>query len=373
MKVEREIAWFSLPFAAGVIAAAYAADVPAVTESIFASSALYAAVAFMACLIITSGKTQYAGYAPILVCLMSFTCGLFTGMTGHMMAACSPEVPGAVTARLASLGAAMGDHIDTIAFSDSGTNAVIKALLTGDRSSLSTETAESFRSSGASHILALSGLHLGIIYMIISRSLAFAGNSPAALRIRSILTILLCGTYTLATGAGDSITRAFIFILAGETAKLTGRHRSTAGIMMASLFLQLAADPTAARSVGFQLSYAAMAGIAFIFPFLKNFWHYGIQQKPPRGGLLQHIWNSAALSISCQMTAGPIAYLYFGTFPKHFLLTNLIALPLTGFIIPISILVLAASMAGVCPAWLLHAAEAAVNALSYSLRIISGM
>ena len=94
MKVEREIAWFSLPFAAGVIAAAYAADVPAVTESIFASSALYAAAAFMACLIITSGKTQYTGYAPILVGAMSLACGLFTGITGHMRAACCPEVQG---------------------------------------------------------------------------------------------------------------------------------------------------------------------------------------------------------------------------------------------------------------------------------------
>ena len=85
------------------------------------------------------------------------------------------------------------------------------------------------------------------------------------------------------------------------------------------------------------------------------------------------IGASAALSISCQLTTGPLAYICFGTFPKYFLLSNLIALPLTGAIIPISILTVAMYTAGICPGILIRITEAAVQVMCRSLDIISGM
>lgn len=364
MKVEREIAWFSLPFAAGAVTAVYAADMPAISTDIFSALSAWAAAICMTYILNRSGNTGDKTFSLASSVFLSFICGILTGFTGHMRQISSPETPGQLWARLTAIGRHMGTHIDMLPFSSSGTNALIKALLTGDRGDLPRETVESFRASGASHILALSGMHLGIIYMMISRCLSFAGNYPAAARIRSILTISLCGIYTGATGAGPSIVRAYIFILYGEAARLSGRRATTAGIMLGSLALQLMVSPLSAKSIGFQLSYAAMAGIAFIYPKLK---------KLRVGGPLRRIWNPAALSISCQLTAGPVAFLYFGTFPRYFLLTNLIALPLASLIIPLALLSLGLSSAGACPDFLIQTTEKAAGLLTSSLAIIAGM
>ena len=155
---------------------------------------------------------------------------------------------------------------------------------------------------------------------------------------------------------------------------------------MAALLIHLVIDPQAIREVGFQLSYAAMAGIAFIYPWLSSFWperadsieegepsHKGKHSSIWRPRPLKWIWNSAAMSISCQLTTGPLAYFYFETFPMHFLLTNLIALPLTSLLIPFALLTLCLSSLGLCPDLLLRATEALVTALTSSLSIISGM
>jgi competence protein ComEC len=224
-----------------------------------------------------------------------------------------------------------------------------------------------FRESGASHILALSGLHLGIIYGIISWLLSFLGNSPYANKARAFLIIASCGLYTAVTGAGASITRAFFFILIREVSRLCNRYTSTAQVLMSALFLQLLISPESAGDIGFQLSYSAMAGIAFIFPWLKNLWPEG------KGGLMKWVWTSAAMSISCQITTGPIAFFYFGTFPQHFLLTNLIAIPLTGLIIPSSLVALALNYAGICPDFMIWFTEKLVCILTESMNIVASM
>ena len=79
------------------------------------------------------------------------------------------------------------------------------------------------------------------------------------------------------------------------------------------------------------------------------------------------------MSIACQITTAPLAWYYFGTFPVHFLLTNLIALPLTGLIIPLAILTLTLSVFGICPEMISRACEMLVTALSQALDIISAM
>jgi competence protein ComEC len=260
----------------------------------------------------------------------------------------------------------MGALIDSMAFEDSQTNGMTKALLTGDRSGISSDTAEVFRNSGASHILALSGLHLGIIYGIVSRSLSIFGNSRSARIIKSLLTMLACGAYTLATGAGASITRAYIFIVVKETAAMAGRTVSLKGVLAVSMMLYLAFDPTAAADIGFQLSYAAMFGIAFIYPVLKKMW-----RNKWMG--MKWIWESAALSISCQITTGPLAWHYFGTFPQYFLLTNLIAIPLAGMIIPAALLTTVLSAAGCCPDIVITITEWLTQTMYEALRIIASM
>ena len=260
--------------------------------------------------------------------------------------------------------------IDELPFESENTSALIKALLTGERSGLSAEIKASFRASGASHILALSGLHLGIIYGILSKALSLIGNSHILRIFRSLLIICVCGIYTLATGAGDSLVRAFIFISLREVAKITGRYHGLGQILFASLVIQLVFDPLAIRSVSFQLSYSAMAGIAFIYPWLQGLW----ERVPEFFRVIRPIrwtWNTVALSIACQLTTAPLAYIYFGTFPMHFILTNLLTLPLTGLLIPAALLTLVLSALGCCPILLVHTTEWLTGTLIWTLEVIS--
>ena len=149
---------------------------------------------------------------------------------------------------------------------------------------------------------------------------------------------------------------------------ISGRKRNLGDILFASLFIQLVIWPESATDIGFQLSYAAMAGIAFIYPRLKTFLREDKVPKPARW-----IWNSAAMSISCQLTTGPLAYCYFGTFPEYFLLTNLIALPLAGLIISAALLTIVLHMIGICPEFMIVGTEILVRALTESLKTISQM
>lgn len=365
MRVERDIAGIALPFAAGVALAAWSGAFVCARPHLWA--ALFISILLTSSVYLLHPVHRTASDLSVrsAICLCLASCGILCGIRAEITSTGGPGTfDFMVNAR--TMGTAAGGFIDSISFRNPDTNAILKALLTGDRADIPGHVIQAFRDSGASHILALSGLHLGIIYGILAKLLSYLGNTPSAVRIRSLVTILACGLYTLATGAGASIVRAFLFILLGESARLHGRFRSTGTVLLSALVIHLAVDPSAIREVGFQLSYAAMAGIAFIFPWLKGFWPEG---KNP----LRWIWTTAAMSISCQITTGPLAWFYFGTFPIHFLLTNLIAIPLTGLIIPTALAVLLLSALGICPEMLLRACEMLVTALSQALEIISVM
>ena len=281
--------------------------------------------------------------------------------------------PGAdTTTFLERWASARGDRlrafIDHIPFPSAGTAPLLKVLLTGDRSGLSRDTVRIFRESGGAHLLALSGLHIGILYLILSRLLWPLGNSPRARHFRYALTVLAAGLFTLMTGASPSIVRAFLFIFLTETARLTGRPRNPLRILSTALLIQLVLTPSAITSVGFQLSYLAMAGIFMLFPILDS-WYPGSSRFDP----VRRIWEAAALSISCQVFTGPLAWLRFHSFPTYFLLTNLFALPLTTLLMGTAVTTLALRGLGCCPGLLIQATDALCRVLVRILEIIASM
>lgn len=366
MKVEREIAGFSLPFAAGTAISAYAADssyglcIHGVTPALM-SAMLLTALLFR--------LPSRSCLQDLTTAALGFCLGVFCSFSASITAI-SGNVS-SLASKAEGLGLAMREACSSVPFASETTNTIVKALITGDRSGMPAAITETFRKSGASHILALSGLHLGIIYMIVSRILLPAGKQRSAAIIRSLATISICGIYTFATGAGPSISRALLFIILRETAAITGRSGDAASVFHSALMLQLSISPLSVMSVGFQLSYAAMAGITFIYPRLKHLWPDPEGTAP--ASPIRKIWDSAALSISCQLTTAPLACFYFGSFPVHFMLTNLIAMPLTGLIIPSAVATVLLNEAGACPDLLVRWTELLIRALSGSLSVISGM
>ncbi len=215
-------------------------------------------------------------------------------------------------------------RIDAIPFRDTRLNGLAKALLTGQRGDLDKGIEDAFRAAGGAHILALSGLHLTLIYGIFNKLLFWMGHSPLMRTIKAAVLVLSTGFYSIMTGAGPSVTRAFLFVVINETAMLCPeRKRPTAAVFCGAMAIQLAFNPLIVKSLSFQLSYLSISGIFLIFPILRDWF--------PAGGrsFMRKIWQSAAISISCQLTTAPLIWLRFKSFPVYFLVCNLLAVPLS--------------------------------------------
>ena len=285
--------------------------------------------------------------------------GLFASVAGSFRAG------GASFAPAMDAAGRLGWMIDGIPFASADTSAVLKAFLIGDRSGLGRSVVELFRGSGASHLLALSGLHVGIIWSVLSRAGAILGNSRRARVVRYVLSIGTVGFFTLMTGAGPSICRAFLFILIRETAVLFGRKAEAQGVLFAALTIQLALTPWAIRSVGFQLSYLAAGGIIRLFPSLGSVF--------PGKGPVKRIWDASMLSLSCQAFTAPLAWYHFGSLPRFFLICNLLAIPLTTLVIFAGIVCITLTAAGCCPAAVIWSCDFLVSLLEKTLSVISRM
>ncbi len=307
-------------------------------------------------------------------------------------------------------GAAFADFIDSVPYGDRMSNALVKAFLAGDRSGIPGDVRDGFRDAGASHLLALSGLHLSIIYLVFSKLLSVLGNAPRVANLRSVIIILCSGFFTLMTGATPSLTRAFLFILLREAATILRRRNDSIHIFSIALMIQLAASPSSISSVGFQLSYLAMLGIFLIYPPLNGLWdrlvrildEIAANREQTGGGTggtssaagrtadseadddggaagrllskaMQKVWSLCALSISCQVFTAPAVMAYFGTFPRYFLITNLLCLPLSNLIMIVSLIVLPLQAIGLCPGFLLHLTDLLIRALVFILTTIASL
>ncbi len=346
MVVERDIVAISVPYSAGV---ALTALLPAAGTAAYLGAALSLAVCTLCTLFFCRSRARSG-----LILLAFFAAGLFGGYSCPLVQAAGGggwnPGKGALEALL--------DTIDGIGFSGTQTGALAKALLTGQRAELSSGTVAAFRAAGAAHILALSGLHLGVIYGILHKSLAVAGRSRAAELGGSVLILAVSGFYVLMTGSSASVVRAYLFICINELSRLfPGRRRRPLAVFAAALMVQLCANPLIIRSVGFQLSYLAMLGIYLLFPKMDS-WFPGGRMNP-----LRRIWSASALTISCQLFTAPAVWWHFRSFPVYFLITNLVALPLTEFFIICAVASTATAAAGCCPSPLIYLTDLCGNAL----------
>lgn len=258
--------------------------------------------------------------------------------------------------------------IEEIPFKESSTAALLKAFLTGDRSGLEPELLSIFRKSGASHLLALSGLHLGIIYLILSKLISIGGGADAIRKTGAATIILITLFYTVMTGASPSISRAFLFILIREGGVLIGRRSSLVRCWCIALTIQTSISPTSLLLPGFQLSYLAMLGICLLMPPLQSIFPAGKIKSP-----MKRIWDIASLSLSCQAFTAPLSLKLFGSFPQFFLITNLLAMPMMTVLMISAVLCVFLSALGLCPGIVTQFTEALCRLLIRILEIVCMM
>ena len=207
---------------------------------------------------------------------------------------------------------------------------IAAALLLGDRSGLDYEIKTAFRNAGISHALALSGMHVGIIWSIIcALTAAFRWNYRT--RIFSfILSIAIIFTYAIITGLSPSVSRACIMIAVWKTAGLLCHSDDRIGPLVIAAFVIALFNPMAVEMIGFQLSFAAVAGIVFLYPAVEESIRKVFTARKRNIG--RRIAASGArlmgITMTCQIATFPLILLYFGRVSGNFLISNLVSAPL---------------------------------------------
>lgn len=153
---------------------------------------------------------------------------------------------------------------------DNSQSAILTAFVTGSKESIGKSTKETFRSSGAAHLLALSGLHVGILFMILNRITALFSLTLAARRMRVLVVVGCTAAFLTITGFIPSLARAIIMAAICSIAKVWGYRIARAETLVITAFLLICYNPQVVASIGFQLSFAAMAGIMLIMPTLSE-------------------------------------------------------------------------------------------------------
>ncbi|MBQ2244049.1 MAG: ComEC/Rec2 family competence protein [Bacteroidales bacterium] len=205
---------------------------------------------------------------------------------------------------------------------ESTANSLLKALAMGDKGGLPQSLKISYRLSGAMHLLALSGLHVGFIYGGLSWVLGWIPKIGYLHIIRSIAIIILLIFYAIFTGATPSICRAVLMASIYEIGRIAGREKHGLNALSISALMICLIDPSAPAGISFQLSYCAMLGIFLIQPHLER-----AISEISSNMRIRKIWNTIGISISCQLATLPLTLFYFDSFPLVSLLTNLITMP----------------------------------------------
>lgn len=215
------------------------------------------------------------------------------------------------------------------------------AITLGLKSHLDGEVQNAYAAAGAMHVLAVSGLHVGIIYLIINFLLKPLLQLPTGgTLLHTAICLQTLWLYAALTGFSPSVQRAavmFSFVIVGRAIQ---RQSSIYNTLACSAFALLWFNPFLMYSVGFQLSYLAVFGIVYLQPKIAAWWE-------PRHWLTTKLWDLTAVSIAAQIATFPLSLYYFHQFPVYFWIANIFVIPgallmlplglatlLTGFIIP---------------------------------------
>jgi competence protein ComEC len=202
---------------------------------------------------------------------------------------------------------------------DQENRSVATALLLGYKENLSEKTREKFSSSGAMHILAVSGLHVGIVFMLFNYLLFFLNKIKYGKLVKIILLLIILWGYAFLTGLSPSVTRATLMFSVIAVGSQLRRKSPVYNSLAFSAFILLCLNPLLLFSVSFQLSYTAVLSIVFFQPKL-----YRLISLPY---LPDKLWQWFTVAIAAQIGTAPIVIHYFNQFPNYFWLTNFIAIP----------------------------------------------
>ena len=220
--------------------------------------------------------------------------------------------------------------------------AIINALLLGQRQDISEDVYTSYTNAGAIHILAVSGLHVGIVLLILSFVFKPIERVKHGKLIKTILLVICLWSFALIAGLSASVTRAVTMFSIVTIAMNLKRPTNIYNTLAISMFVILLFKPMFLFDVGFQLSYLAVFAIVAIDPMLYSLWK-------PKNKILRFYWHTFTVTVSAQFGIIPISLYYFHQFPSLFFISNLVIIPFLGFILGFGILVILLAVFNILP------------------------
>ena len=211
---------------------------------------------------------------------------------------------------------------------------IVNAMILGVRDDLDPSQYQSYAAAGAVHILSVSGMHVGILFLVLNWCLSWVARGKDNRWWVVGIKLAVLWFFALMTGFSAPVLRSALMFSFLLVAGLTNRTQSLLNTLAASAVLLLCYDPFAAFSAGFQLSYLAVAGIGAWVPYLNQFIR-------PTSWTGIKLWQVSVVAVAAQLLTFPLGIYYFHSFPTYFLLANPVVMVLSAVLVPLSIATLA--------------------------------
>ncbi len=244
--------------------------------------------------------------------------------------------------------------------------ALLAAITLGYKDEVEIETKNDFSRSGASHILAISGLHIGIIYGVFIFLLGFWRTKRLGEIIKAVFITTFIWIFAFITGLSPAVQRAATMMTFVAGATCLERKSHIFNTIFSSAFMMLLFNPNLLFNTGFQLSYSAVLSIVYFQPQLKKL----ITIENP---LLRWCWLLLTVTLSAQIGILPIALYSFQQFPNYFIITNFITIPLTTIILYLSIFLIITSYIPIIATLIASVLKIALTVMLYAVGYIASL
>ena len=224
---------------------------------------------------------------------------------------------------------------------------IINALLLGQRQDIDPKLYSSYAKAGVVHILAVSGLHVGIILLMLNRILLPISYLRFGGLMKASMIVILLWCFAIIAGLSASVTRAVTMFSLLTIAMHLKRPTNTYNTLAISAMILLLVDPKNLFKVGFQMSYSAVVSIVFFQPILFKLWR-------PKLWILKYIWSIFTVTIAAQLGVLPISIYYFHQFPGLFFIANLCIVPFLGLLLGLGLITICLAILNILPTWIVE-------------------
>ncbi|MGJ8548711.1 ComEC/Rec2 family competence protein [Winogradskyella wichelsiae] len=250
----------------------------------------------------------------------------------------------------------INNKLITAGFKDEALS-IMNALLLGQRNTIDKTIYSNYVNSGTIHILAVSGLHVGIILLILNFILSPLLYLKYGHFIRPFILILILWSFAIIAGLKPSVTRAVMMFSIISIALHFKRRTNVYNTLVISAFIILLVQPTFLFAVGFQMSYLAVLAIVSIQPIIYKLW-------TPKQFIPRKLWTIFTVTLAAQFGVAPISLFYFHQFPGLFFIANVVVIPFLGLILGIGMLIIALALLNLLPKFLVLIYSYIIDALN---------